>query len=556
MAIASPQARDVSCPGACKPEEHGFQSLFANTTASHAGHKEAAASQIAAGAKPPRRSDYVPPEKRAPRSRPDLTTGLPLNPAAALVGQQVDSTSRPIKQAFDPTAVDGTASPMPGTLGEQIVPVAENSPTALAGVAPGMADVTDAEAFPGLLSASDPADQEMDSQPATANESSLAAQGGGPGAELPPGSLGEVGATKLAAKLETTVLSQLGKADLERIKNSGRPPTAGLTPMRKSGFAVAATPAAIKTPSLQDGSAEQSRLQTPVTLSTSPALQELPSAQGRWTMLAGGWEGSAQAEKQPTGDPLAVPNAEALVEGTTRGSQAKAARSESGPSPEPLARTLTEGAPFGWLQAEGPALDPTGPTKTKLPGERADEIDGSPAGAAALGILAPATPRQSQPVPRNEQTGTTHPSVSSPPSVVEPVPLQAAHLLQRINKAELRIGLQSEYFGEIQLHTTMAKDQVGASVSTSHDALHEALLVEAPSLEKAMARQNLRLDSVSIGTATSGSSNSSSFAGDRRAARDDLVHSAWRPPPAQPPAGLVPTPAAATLGDRGLDIRV
>ena len=93
--------------------------------------------------------------------------------------------------------------------------------------------------------------------------------------------------------------------------------------------------------------------------------------------------------------------------------------------------------------------------------------------------------------------------------------LQAAQVLQRMDKAEIRIGLQSADFGAIRLHTTVAHDQVGATVSTSHPALHDALLVEAASLEKAMARRSLRLDSVSI-DARAANSNFNSFGSNER----------------------------------------
>ncbi len=110
-------------------------------------------------------------------------------------------------------------------------------------------------------------------------------------------------------------------------------------------------------------------------------------------------------------------------------------------------------------------------------------------------------------------TSTAHPNSPSAPIVSEhssapgtarpdatpapPAPaLQTTQVLQRMDKAEIRIGLQSAEFGAIRLHTAVANDQVGAAVSTSHPALHDALLSEAPSLEKAMARHNLRLDSV------------------------------------------------------------
>jgi hypothetical protein len=134
--------------------------------------------------------------------------------------------------------------------------------------------------------------------------------------------------------------------------------------------------------------------------------------------------------------------------------------------------------------------------------------------------------------------------------------LQTTQVLQRMDKAEIRIGLQSTDFGAIRLHTTVANDQVGAAVSTSHPALRDALLFEAPALEKAMARHSLRLDSVRV-DAGSANSNFNSFGSNERqqprAAPSN--NSAWPATrPQQPQAAGTATPIAWE-GNSRLDVR-
>ena len=104
-----------------------------------------------------------------------------------------------------------------------------------------------------------------------------------------------------------------------------------------------------------------------------------------------------------------------------------------------------------------------------------------------------ARPAPSPPLDRSGGSTSLPPTADAAP----PTPgVQTAQVLQRMDKAEIRIGLQSTDFGAIRLHASVTNDQVGASVSTAHAGLRDALFVEAPSLEKAMVRHNLRLDSV------------------------------------------------------------
>ena len=150
---------------------------------------------------------------------------------------------------------------------------------------------------------------------------------------------------------------------------------------------------------------------------------------------------------------------------------------------------------------------------------------------------------------------------SGPAPAVAPTPpappLYPALVLQRMDKAEIRIGLQSEGFGAVRLHTTVSGDQVGAVVSTSHPGLRDALVVEAPSLEKAMAGHRFRLDSVQVngGASDAGFNGFGSNERQPEARRD-----AWR---GRGPAGreqsVLPASSAAADGSHGgyrLDVRV
>lgn len=144
---------------------------------------------------------------------------------------------------------------------------------------------------------------------------------------------------------------------------------------------------------------------------------------------------------------------------------------------------------------------------------------GAPSSEAVMQAPSQALAAAGAPPAPSSPVATQHSAPSLSPAKVTPTPaspaLQTAQVLQRMDKAEIRIGLQTTEFGAIRLHTTVANDQVGAAVSTSHPALRDALLNEAAWLEKAMARHSLRLDSVSVG-AGAANSNFNSFGGNER----------------------------------------
>ena len=78
--------------------------------------------------------------------------------------------------------------------------------------------------------------------------------------------------------------------------------------------------------------------------------------------------------------------------------------------------------------------------------------------------------------------------------------LQSARVLERMGQSEIRVGLNTANFGNLELHTTVNQDRVAATLATSHSELRAALAAEMPSLERAMAQQQLTLDSFHLDT--------------------------------------------------------
>ncbi len=240
--------------------------------------------------------------------------------------------------------------------------------------------------------------------------------------------------------------------------------------------------------------------------------------------------GAASPVEAATGisSPLPVPAAPATAGGSDKDKQANSfSKLEASTSDEPL---------------------------TALPDATMPQVAmvGATPQAAAVGLHAP--PITSAPPSSEHRAESSSPAASASPPAA-PVAMPTAQVLERMDKAEIRIGLQSTNFGAIRLHTSVANDQVGASVSTSHAGLRDALFVEAPSLEKAMARHSLRLDSVKV-DGGSAHANSNSFANNQRQPeRAQPASAAWPGLRDQPPARAAPATSGRAEGSYRLDVR-
>jgi hypothetical protein len=67
-----------------------------------------------------------------------------------------------------------------------------------------------------------------------------------------------------------------------------------------------------------------------------------------------------------------------------------------------------------------------------------------------------------------------------------------------MGQIEMRVGVNTASFGNVELHATVNQEQIGASIATSHMELHAALMAEMPSLQRAMEQHHLRLDSLEL----------------------------------------------------------
>ncbi|MGH9407257.1 MAG: flagellar hook-length control protein FliK [Terriglobia bacterium] len=99
----------------------------------------------------------------------------------------------------------------------------------------------------------------------------------------------------------------------------------------------------------------------------------------------------------------------------------------------------------------------------------------------------------SQPTTGSKIAAAMDASANLPNGVVN-----AASMIQTQGKAEMRVALQTESMGTLQLHAVLDNGKLGASIAVvSHEA-HTLLTSELPALQQVLTDQNLRLDRLTV----------------------------------------------------------
>ena len=182
----------------------------------------------------------------------------------------------------------------------------------------------------------------------------------------------------------------------------------------------------------------------------------------------------------------------------------------------------------GSTKAQASAAAPDAETARAPGGEPVPVIDASPADiphAVAGAPPAPTSPPPTigseslpgQPSTRQakEPTGLPSSAASLPRPVVEAAHTEIAQLAQivsRATQAEMRIGLQTSAFGNVEVRTVVRTSDVGLVIGSEKGDLHSLLVNELPAVASNLQQQNLRLASVSFASGFAFSNNSGSGA--------------------------------------------
>lgn len=128
--------------------------------------------------------------------------------------------------------------------------------------------------------------------------------------------------------------------------------------------------------------------------------------------------------------------------------------------------------------------------------------------------------------------------------------IQIEHVLTKMTQSEIRVGINSNEFGNIDLQATVARNHVSATLLTDHAGLRAAIAAEMPTLEHAIAQHQMTLDQLHLDTQTS--------SGQQRQPRSPTPTAQPSPTPGVPPveAAAQAEGGPATLGARAVRLNV
>ena len=209
--------------------------------------------------------------------------------------------------------------------------------------------------------------------------------------------------------------------------------------------------------------------------------------------------------------------------------------------PQPM-RDALAGSAIGSETASAAGSLPTGQTMHSEPAATIASTGMAQAAAA------PATGQTASPVvvlaagqasvsgdsaPKPEALPPTTPGAAAgavpTPATLVPGPVQMAQMVTRVGQSEMRVGMNTSAFGNVEVRTVVHASDVGVTIGSEKGDLRGMLANDMPAIANTLQQQNLRLNNVNFMQGFGGSNNGSS-GGDAQ------------------PRSFVPTPAAANYG--------
>jgi len=109
-----------------------------------------------------------------------------------------------------------------------------------------------------------------------------------------------------------------------------------------------------------------------------------------------------------------------------------------------------------------------------------------------------------------------------------------AQISQNSNHSEMRIAMQTDKLGAVELHARVSGDEIGAAITVEKRDAHAALAVELPALQQALSDKQFRVDQITLlhsslhSTTGDGSGQSQAQQGDRGTHRAQAAQSFLR----------------------------
>jgi flagellar hook-length control protein FliK len=157
---------------------------------------------------------------------------------------------------------------------------------------------------------------------------------------------------------------------------------------------------------------------------------------------------------------------------------------------------------------------------------------------------APTMQVASAPVTTTDHAATSlatqpHAPPTLPPSTLPPAPaadgppnrlVDSAKLVEAAGRSEMRIAMDTERLGPVELRAHMVGDQVGAAITVEKRDAHSMLAAELPALQQALSDKQLRVEQVTLLHASLGSTAGDAGASQRQDQRSS-AHASTTPWP-------------------------
>lgn len=183
----------------------------------------------------------------------------------------------------------------------------------------------------------------------------------------------------------------------------------------------------------------------------------------------------------------------------TAGGRGKAVPPAPGQTPE---HAQTQKA----VNARTDAIEPTAPPSAAKPAPAAGEIPQGGANQPLAGSTATVSvPGQTSPSPEGMVGRDAQPAAppremaaeaTTVPAAAPPGMVQSAHIVESPGQSEMHIGLRTEAFGSVEIHTVVRDSQLGLAVGSERGDLKNLLSADVPGLQMVFRQQDLRFDHI------------------------------------------------------------
>jgi hypothetical protein len=198
----------------------------------------------------------------------------------------------------------------------------------------------------------------------------------------------------------------------------------------------------------------------------------------------------------------------------------------AGPAPDAAVQTVHRSSIPGAVQ---PVVAQSGPPQAPIVAAPVDAGRQPAAGHAAMSQSLPNP--ASRNLPTSTESAPPMSSVGESHAALSLGPVRMAQIVSKATQAEMRVGLNTSAFGNVEVRTVVHASEVGLVIGSERGDLRTLLGSEIPGIANTLQQQNLRLNEVTF-------HQGFTFSGNLSSGSDSQPRSFTPPPvPAHSPAG-------------------